>query len=204
VPRPPRIDIPDGIHHVSARGNRRQEIFLDDHGRRRFLRLLTEVSADLTWLVHGFCLMPNHYHLVIETRQPNLSRGMHRLNSVYARWFNSRHGLDGHLFQGRFHAVLVENEAHLLELSRYHALNPVRAGLCANPAAWPWGGYCAVVGLAKPPPFLSVERVLAHFGQDRESARRAFRAFVNDTSPTTRPRETCPGAWRQDMVEGDD
>jgi putative transposase len=204
LPRPPRIDAADCTHHITSRGNRRQEIFFDDIDRRRFLGLLDGISANLGWRLHAFCLMTNHYHLVVETRQPNLSRGMHRLNGMYARWFNWRHGFDGHVFQGRFHAVLVDNEAHLLELSRYQALNPVRAGLCASPSAWPWGSYRAVAGLAQPPPFLAVDRVLTYFGRDRQRAQQAFRTFVNDAAHSRPPFGPRPGAWHQDVDAGDD
>jgi putative transposase len=124
--------------------------------------------------------MPNHYHLVVETANGDLSIGMHRLNSGYAHRFNDCHGLSGHLFQGRFHSVLVESDWHLLELSRYLALNPVRAGLCKSPLEWPWSSYAAVAGAASPPSFLAAERLLAHFGADRDWARRTLRWFVRD------------------------
>jgi hypothetical protein len=124
--------------------------------------------------------MPNHYHVVFETPEANLSAGMHRLNSTYAHWFNHRHGVEGHLFQRRFHAVLVESDWHLLELSRYVVLNPVRAGLCVRASDWPWSSYAAVLGRRPAPPFLSPERLLGYFGRDRKSALRAFEIFVRE------------------------
>lgn len=167
---------------MTARGNRRQEIFRDDRDRRRFLRLLGHVVATLRWRCHAYCLMPNHYHLVVETPNADLSIGMHRLNSLFAQWFNRRHDVDGHLFQGRFHSVLVESEWHLLELCRYVPLNPVRGGLCAHPGEWPWSSYRATVGRTAPPRFLSVMEVLDHFGPTVQRAREAFRVFV-ETAP---------------------
>lgn len=180
VPRPPRLNVPGGIYHVTARGNRRQPIFLGEDDPRHFLRIFGAVAARYAWRCHAYCLLPNHYHLVIEIAEADLSVGMHRLNSGFAHWFNDCHGFDGHLFQSRFHAVLVESDWHLLELSRYLALNPVRAGLSSKPSAWPWSSYRAVVGVGKRPPFLAVEHVLSYFGREPVSARRAFRRFVLD------------------------
>jgi putative transposase len=126
--------------------------------------------------------MPNHYHLVVQIANADLSVGMHRLNSSYAHHFNERHGLDGHLFQSRFHSVLVESDWHLLELSRYLALNPVRAGLCEDPSMWPWSSYAAVAGENSPDGFLNIDRLLAHFGVDRDRAQHSFRSFVLDAA----------------------
>jgi putative transposase len=126
--------------------------------------------------------MPNHYHLVVETPNADLSIGMHRLNGGYARTFNRRYALDGHLFERRFHSVAVESDWHLLELSRYLALNPVRGGVCRRPADWPWSSYRALAELAPAPPFLAVDKVLGYFGREGR-ARGAFRAFVNDAPP---------------------
>src|SRR5205085_11255472 len=111
-------------------------IFGDDQDRRMFLGLLGVVLGRLGWRCSSYCLMPNHYHLVAETPQPDLSRGMQELNSRYASGFNWRYGLDGHLFQGRFRSIAVEGEEHFLELARYVVLNPVRAGLCSSPEEW--------------------------------------------------------------------
>jgi REP element-mobilizing transposase RayT len=182
MPRSPRIIVPNGLYHVTARGNRRQAVFIDDRDRNTFLLLLERVSAALRWHCYGFCLMPNHYHLVVETPNADLSAGLQRLNSRYAEAFNRRHEVGGHLFQGRFHAVAVESDWHLLELSRYLALNPVRAGLCRTPADWRWSSYRAVLALAGAPSFLAVDRVLRHFGRDSARARRAFHAFVADAA----------------------
>src|SRR5438874_2291483 len=141
--RPRRLQVAGGFFHVTARGNRRQPVFTDDVDVERFLAILAEVAARYGWRVHAYCLMTNHYHLLVETPEANLSAGFHRLNFLYAQWFNRRHGLDGHLFQGRFHSVLIERQEHLIELARYIVLNPVRAGLCGHPGEWRWSSYRA-------------------------------------------------------------
>jgi putative transposase len=146
MPRPPRLQVPNGIYHVTARGNRRQAIFVDDLDRRRFLQILERVVARSAWRPRAYCLMSNHYHFVVETPKPTLSAGMHCLNSVYARKFNERHGVDGHLFESRFQSFLVETERHLHDVLLYVATNPVRAGLCAHPSEWPWSSFAGVDG----------------------------------------------------------
>jgi putative transposase len=183
MPRKPRPQIAGGVFHLTSRGNRRQKIFTDDRDHERFLQILGRVVTSRSWRCHAYCLMPNHYHLLIETPAPDLSAGMHQVNGVFARWFNWRHQLDGHLFQSRFHATLVESSWHLLELSRYLVLNPVRAGLCAEPGQWRWSSYAALVAAVERPPFLTVEWLLAQFGTDGRSARRRFEEFVLDAPP---------------------
>jgi len=178
--RPPRPLVPNGIYHVTARGNRRQLIFTSDHDCRHFLSLIDRVVRRFDWRCFAFCLMPNHYHLVVQTPSPNLSAGMHGINSSYSHWFNGFHDVDGHLFQQRFHAVLVESDWHLLEVSRYVSLNPVRARLCGAPADWRWSSYRALVGKAPTPRFLAVDHLLSYFGRDPARAREALSAFVRD------------------------
>jgi REP element-mobilizing transposase RayT len=165
---------------VTARGNRRQEIFLDSDDYGRFLVLLDELTRRRGWLGYGYCLLSNHFHLVVETPEPDISAGMQWLNGRFAQSFNHRHALDGHLFQGRFHTVLVEGDWHLLEVSRYVALNPVKAGLCRHPRHWRWSSYSAIVGREPPRSFLAPRRVLSLFGSTVREARGRFEAFVND------------------------
>jgi putative transposase len=136
--RLPRKIFPDGLYHVTTRGVAGIAIFLDDDDRLFFLRLLAEVVRRHAWRSHAFCLMTNHYHLVVETLRENLSDGVRRLNGVYAQRFNLRYGRTGHLFGDRFWVAPLETEGHLRETCRYVLLNPVRAGLCGEPAAWPW------------------------------------------------------------------
>jgi putative transposase len=182
VPRAPRVQIPNGIYHVTARGNRRQQIFLDPEDHVLFLKRLEAIVRRRRWRCHGYCLMPNHYHLVVETTEPNLSAGMQHLNGAYAQVFNHRHVTDGHLFQGRFHAVLIESTWHLLQLTRYLALNPVDGGLCARPSEWPWGSYASLIGKARPQSFVAVAELLGWFGPDPSRARRALMDFVGESS----------------------
>jgi len=178
MPRPERLQIPGGAFHVTARGNRRAAIFVDDLDRERLLALLEDVARRFRWVVHAYCFMPNHFHLVIELEEATLSRGMQRLNGIYAQRFNLRHGLTGHVFQGRFYSELVETEVHLIQLARYVMLNPVRARLCDHPAAWSWSSYRAVVGSAPRPSFLAPGRVLELFGRDTATARHNLESFV--------------------------
>ena len=178
--RPLRPAVPGGVYHVSVRGNRRQIVFFDGVDRRRFLRLLAETVRQYGWRCHAYCLLDNHFHLVVETPKPNISAGMQRLNSRYAEWFNRRHAFDGHLFQGRFHSRLLETDWHLLELSRYVVLNPVRAGLCPSTGDWPWSSYRATVGTEPAPRFLTIRMILAQFGKDRARARHAYARFVSE------------------------
>lgn len=177
MPRRPRGNVPAGIYHVTSRGNRRQPIFLEDGDQCRFMSLLGATAARHSWGSLGYCLMPNHYHLILETLNEDLSLGMHRLNSRYAHWFNRRHDVDGHLFQARFHAVSVDTDWHLLELCRYLPLNPVRAGLCEHPAQWPWSSYHALAH-GEATNLVAVDRILRYFGRDESRAQEVYRGFV--------------------------
>jgi REP element-mobilizing transposase RayT len=187
MPRSHRLQVAGGIYHLTARGNRRQDIFVDDDDREFFLRLLDGLARRRGWAGLAYCLMRNHYHLVAETPDEDLSAGMQWLNGTYAQLFNARHGYSGHLFQGRFHSVLVESQWHLLELSRYLAQNPVRARFCADPKQWRWSSYRVVLGASRPRRFLRPERVLALFGTPRSSARKRFESFVNDAPSRPQP-----------------
>ncbi|MBN2875101.1 MAG: transposase [Spirochaetales bacterium] len=178
--RPLRIELAGGLYHVTSRGDRREEIYRDDEDREAWLEQLGAVCERFNWRVHAYCEMTNHYHFVVETPQANLSKGMRQLNGVYTQYFNRRHGLVGHLFQGRFKAILVERDAYLLELSRYVVLNPVRAGMVAEPGAWPWSSYGAMVGLAASRPWLETDWLLAQFGSNRSRARQGYAAFVGE------------------------
>ena len=174
----PRLQIEGGIYHVTSRGNRRQAIFEDRDGYALFLELLSRVVEIRAWRCHAYCLMPNHFHLIVETPAANLSAGMHQLKSGYVRWFNRRHAVEGHLFERRFWSVLVRGNAHLLELSRYVVLNPVRARLCPHPGEWSWSSYRDMVGVGPSADFLTRDWLLEQFGATPERARRAYAAFV--------------------------
>jgi putative transposase len=180
MPRPLRIQFPGAIYNVGTRGVRRTRIYWTDRHYELFESLFSTVVRQFGWLCHTYCLMPNHYHLLIETPQPNLSQGMQLLNGTYGQWFNREHGLSGHVFERRFYSRVVESNYHLLELARYIVLNPVRAGLCEHPREWRWSSYRALVGEAPAPRFLTIEWLLEQFGRDRRSAHEAFATFVQD------------------------
>jgi REP element-mobilizing transposase RayT len=163
---------------VTTRGNRRQDIFTDARDRLRFLQLLEKIVVSLEWRCDGYCLMTNHYHLLVQTSDADISRGMHRLNGVYAKWFNWRHGYEGHLFERRFHSGLVEGHAHLLELTRYIVLNPVRAGLAAGADGWRWSSHNAMIGEEPQPAFLTTSWVLSLFSGEPNRARKLYAEFV--------------------------
>jgi len=175
-----RIEFPGAIWHITSRGNERREIYCDDDDRHRFLRLLARVITERRWLLHAWVLMSNHYHLLIETPEVGLSRGMRWLNQMYAEHFNERHERVGHLFQGRFKGILVEREGHLLELIRYIVLNPVRSGSVKFAGDYRWSNYRATAGLEHPPSWLEVDWTLQQFGNDRIAACEAYRRFVAD------------------------
>ena len=166
--RPLRLEHAGALWHITSRGNERRAIFRDDDDRRLFLNVLAGAIRRFRWRLHAYVLMGNHYHLLVETPEPNLSRGMHRVNAVYTQRFNQRHERVGHLLQGRFKAILVEKERHLLELVRYVVLNPVRAGLVGNPGEWRWSNYRSTAGLVSPPRWLDVEWTVAQFGDGPE------------------------------------
>jgi REP element-mobilizing transposase RayT len=176
--RPLRIQFPGAVYHITVRGNAGQDVFLDANDHSDFLDVLATAVDRHNWLCHGYCVMPNHYHLLLETVDPTLARGMHHLNGVLAQRHNRRHARKGHLYQGRYKAILVEKEAHLLELTRYVTLNPVRAELVSRSRDWTWSSYRATAGLSPVPPFLEVDWVLSQFGRSRRAARRAYRRFV--------------------------
>jgi REP element-mobilizing transposase RayT len=178
--RPLRIEYPGAIYHVTSRGNEKRSIFLSDLDRKRFLDLLADVNERYHWICHAYCLMDNHYHLLIETPEANLSIGMRQLNGVYTQAFNRRHGRVGHFFQGRFKAILVEKESYLLEACRYLALNPVRAGVVETPERWKWSSYRGTEGREKPHPCLTTEWILHQFGERRGKAEKEYRRFVKE------------------------
>ncbi|HMS85989.1 MAG TPA: transposase [Nitrospira sp.] len=176
--RPLRLEYPGALYHVTARGNARQDIFLQDEDRPRFLRVLEQVVARCHLLLHAYCLMDNHFHLVVETPDANLSKAMRQLNGVYTQAFNRRHQRVGHVLQGRFKAILVDRDNYLLELCRYVVLNPVRARLTREPDTYLWSSYRATAGLVPPSAGLTVDWLLSQFGRQRAAAHRKYRAFV--------------------------
>jgi len=176
--RPLRIEFAGALYHVTSRGDGRDDIYLNDHDRRYFLEVLSSVYERFNWVVHAYCLMSNHYHLLIETPDANLSQGMRQLNGVYTQLFNRHHSRVGHVFQGRYKAILVEKESYLLELSRYIVLNPVRAQMVRTAKEWPWSSYRATAGFKKPESWLMVDWLLSSFSARKSLAIKRYREFV--------------------------
>jgi len=178
--RPLRLQFAGAVYHLTSRGNARHKIFFNDADRELFLKTLAHVVSRYRWICHAYCLMANHYHLLVETPKANLSIGMRQLNGIFTQSFNRRHKRVGHLFQARFKAILVEKESHLLELCRYIVLNPVRVKSATDLAAWKWSSYRASAGLVAVPEFLSTDWLLEQFGKDRREAQKCYREFVRD------------------------
>ena len=178
--RPLRIKFEGGVYHVTARGNARSDIYLSDEDREMFLAVLAYVVDRFAWVCPAYCLMDNHYHLMIETPQANLSRGMGQLNGMYTQRYNRAHQRVGHVFQGRFKSIVVDKESYLLELSRYVVLNPVRAGMVEGAGDWIWSSYRATIGESVCPKFIDTRFLLAHFGKTKSKARLSYVDFVRD------------------------
>jgi putative transposase len=179
--RPLRPLLPGGVYHVMARGNDKGAIYLDDEDHAAFLGILARTVSRFGWRCFSHCLMGNHFHLLIQTPEPNLPRGAQYLKTVYAQHFNRRHEHTGHVFGGRYKSPLIQQDAHLLEVFRYIALNPVRAGLCRGPLDWRWSAHRALVGAEPPPRFLDVEGAHSWFGSTVD--RRRYEAYVKRDHP---------------------
>jgi REP-associated tyrosine transposase len=176
--RPLRIEYPGALYHVTSRGDRQEAIFDDDQDRIRFLDVLGEVVSRFRWRCHAYCLMGNHYHLMIETPEANLTKGMRQLNGVFTQWSNRRHKRIGHLFQGRYKAIHVERDSYFLELARYIVLNPVRAAMVKHPRLWAWSSYGATIGTSRAPIWLTTDDLLAEFGNGA-GVRRKYQQFID-------------------------
>lgn len=187
--RPLRLEFAGALYHVTSRGDRREDIYENNHDRHMFLSVLDSVCANYNWVCHAYCLMGNHYHLLIETPEANLSKGMRQLNGVYTQRFNKAYGRVGHVFQGRYQAILVEKDSYLLALARYIVLNPVRAAVVDSAADWPWSSYLATAGLVFRPRFLATDCLLGLFGQRKNIARQRYRQFITDG-------EGHPSPWK--------
>ncbi|MEP6503295.1 MAG: transposase [Betaproteobacteria bacterium] len=201
-----RIEFPGAVYHVTSRGDRQEAIFVDDEDRRRLLELVARGTERFDATVAAYCLMGNHYHFVIQTHQPNLSRLMRHVNAGYSQAFNRRQGIAGHLFQDRFKAILVDTDAYLLELCRYVELNPVRAGMVASAGDWPWSSYRAHVGTASPPVWLDVDLMHGHLlgrdvrdHRDRRRGQQQYAALV----AAGKGVKLWDRALRQDIYLGD-
>ena len=191
--RPVRIEFAGALYHVTARGDRQEPIYEDDEDRHSFLNVLGTVTTDFNWVCHAYCLMGNHYHLIVETPDGNLAKGMRQLNGLYTQWSNRRHRRVGHLFQGRYKAILVDKDSYLLELCRYVVLNPVRAKMVTRPGQWPWSSYRAMLGAQVAPRWLSVEALLAHFGRTLAAGRAHYERFVAQGTKAKSPWDEVKG-----------
>lgn len=178
--RPLRLEYSGAVYHVLSRGNQGNRIFRDDEHRKEFLAILTATGKRYNVLCHAYCLMDNHYHLILETPDGNLSKAMRQINAVYTQYFNRKELTAGHLFQGRYKAILVEKDSHLLEVVRYVLLNPVRAGVVAAAADFPWSSYRSTCCLDEPHPCLSCDWLYTLFDGDRKRAVQKLVSFVDD------------------------
>ena len=188
--RPLRIEFAGALYHVTSRGDGQEDIYLDDADRELFLDVLGEVSERFNWTPHAYCLMGNHYHLLLETPDGNLSKGMRQLNGVYTQRFNRKHKRVGHVFQGRYKAIIVQKQTYLLELARYIVLNPVRARMVRSAKDWPWSSYRATAGMADALPWLATDWILSAFSDKRSEAVERYKAFVAEG-------KNQPAIWEQ-------
>lgn len=191
--RPLRVEYEGAVYHVMARGQERGTIFRDDGDRNMFLEDLEGIVRDQRWVIHGYCLMTNHYHLLVETPLANLSVGMHLLNGRYSQAYNLGNARRGHLFEDRFKAIVVEKEAYLLELCRYVVLNPVRAGMVPSAGDYRWSNYRATAGEATEPGFLTVAWTLGQFGNGTDTAQIGYRRFVAAGKGAASPLDEATG-----------
>ncbi len=187
--RPLRLEFPGALYHVTSRGDQREDIYLGKGDRRLFLDVLGGVCRRFNWSVHAYCLMGNHYHLLVETPEANLSKGMRQLNGVYTQRFNRTHARVGHVFQGRYEAILVEKDAYLLELARYVVLNPVRAKRVRQAGSWRWSSYRATVGTEAAPAWLETRAILSAFGDTESQAVQRYIRFVAEGKGQPSPWE---------------
>ena len=198
--RPIRIEYAGALYHVTARGDRREDIYLNDGDRSDWLNVLSLTCQRFNWVVYAYCQMNNHYHLLVETVDGNLSKGMRQLNGVYTQHFNQRHDQVGHLFQGRYKAILVQKDSYLLELSRYIVLNPIRARIVKNLNQWAWSSYPATMGTVIEPKWLDTDWLLSQFGKQRKPARGKYHEFIMQGKGLSSPLEDT----RHQLILGDD
>ncbi|GBD97382.1 MAG TPA: helix-turn-helix domain-containing protein [Nitrospirae bacterium] len=176
--RPLRIEYDGAVYHVTSRGNAGKPIFKDNLDRSIFLETLHKANKRHNLLCHAYCLMNNHYHLIIETPDGNLSKGMRQINGVYTQSFNRQHNKAGHVFQGRYKAILIQKESHLIEVCRYVVLNPVRAKAVKRPEDWKWSSYRATAGMEKPHSSLTTDWITGQFAIRKMTAQKKYREFV--------------------------
>ncbi|AWB68308.1 addiction module toxin RelE [Saccharobesus litoralis] len=180
--RPLRIEFEGALYHVTSRGNARQDIYLESQDYLLFLDTLGDVCKRYNWLIHAYCLMTNHYHLVVETPEGNLSLGMRQLNGVYTQRFNRKRGRSGHVFQGRFKSILVDSDTYYKTLIRYVIQNPLRAKMVNQVSQYNWSSYPVMVGRCNSPDWLVRKTVLARFAKSEAKAIELFKQYVEQKS----------------------
>jgi len=173
-----RITYPGAFYHVTSRGNERKAIFKSKRDREKFLEYLESATERYHAVIHAYCMMDNHYHILLETPSGNLSQIMRHINGAYTTYFNIKRARSGHLFQGRYKAILVEMDEYAKELSRYIHLNPVRAKIVETPEAYDWSSYNVYIGKQKPAKWLYRDFILGYFGQNVSTAQKAYKKFV--------------------------
>ena len=178
--RPLRLEFSGALYHVTSRGNERKVIYLEDSDFEIFLNLLNTVCSRYNWVIHAYCLMSNHYHLLVETPDANLSKGMRQLNGVYTQSINRKYNRVGHLLQGRYKAILVDKDAYLLELCRYIVLNPVRVRMVDTPDEWQWSSWHCMVGKQASPNWLATDALLTYFDKKYSVAIAEYIHFVEE------------------------
>ena len=178
--RPLRIEFKNAVYHITSRGNERKKIYRDDCDKEKFLGLLEDYKNRYNFLIHCFVLMDNHYHLVIETLRPNLIKIMHGLNSGYTGYFNKKYKRSGHLFQGRYKAIIVDKENYLLELSRYVHLNPLRAKIINKPQDYKWSSYGGYIRKKEVNNLNNYNWILSIFGNEEKKSRRHYKEFIEE------------------------
>lgn len=196
--RPLRIEFPGAVYHVIARGNEKKSYFESNDDKELLLRLFSRTHEKHNFVFYAYCIMDNHYHLLLETPDGNLSKGMHYINSIFAQQFNDRHERSGHLFQGRYKSFLVQKESYLLAVSRYIVLNPVRSGTVSHPAYYQWSSYRATAGMEPALDFLTAGVILSEFSDDRRMALEEYRQFILGGFGLEAPR-----AYRNSNILGD-
>lgn len=188
--RPLRLELAGGLYHVTARGDGCEAIYLRDADRETWLVVLGQVCERFNWACHAWCQMTNHYHILVETPEANLSQGMRQLNGAYTQHFNRAHSRVGHVFQGRYKAIMVERDSYLLELARYVVLNPLRANMVDRLNVWPWSSYLAMCGQVESPQWLQTDWILSQFYHERSSAIEEYVRFVHQGA-------RLPSMWSQ-------
>jgi len=195
--RQARIRIPDGVYHVTTHGNGDMMIFEGSSEKWRLLDLLADTAEELDWAMYAWCVMGNHYHFLLKTPEDNLSEGMHHINMSYGEWYNKSRGRHGHVFQDRFFSILITEDSHLLEASRYVVLNPLRVGLVAAPQEWPWSSYSTTVLGARSRVSLKDRELMGMFSQQEAESRELYREFVQVGIGLKKPEVLLTGRARR-------